>query len=42
MILAHLAIVGVDHLLLQQLGQLTEDNAVIQPVHQTVCCEVQA
>lgn len=39
---AHLAIVGVDHLLLQQLCQLTEENAVIQPVHQTVCCEVQA
>lgn len=38
---AHLAIIGVDHLLLQQLCQLTEENAVIQPAHQTVCCEVQ-
>lgn len=36
----HLAIVDVNHLILEQLCQLTEENAVIQPLHQTVSCEV--
>lgn len=39
-LLQHLAIVGVHHLVLEQLCQLTEENAVIQPLHQTIHCEV--
>lgn len=36
----HLAIVDMDHLILQRLCQLTEKDAVIQPLHQTVSSEV--
>lgn len=39
-VLQHLAIIGVGHLVLDQLCQLTEENTVIQPFHQTVCCKV--
>lgn len=39
-LLQHLAIVVVDHFVLQQLCELTEQNAIIQPLHQTVCCEI--
>lgn len=38
--LQHLAIVAMDHLILQRLCQLTEKDAVIQPLHQTVSSEV--
>lgn len=30
----------MDHLFLEQLRELTEEHTVIQPLHQTVCCEV--
>lgn len=39
-LLQHLAIVVVDHFVLQQLCKLTEQNAIIQPLHQTVRCEI--
>lgn len=38
----HLAVAGVDHFLLQQLSQPTEENAVVQPVHQAVGRELRA
>lgn len=36
----YLAIVGTHHLVLQQLCQLTEDDTVVQLVHQSFCCDV--
>lgn len=41
MILQHLVAAGEDHLLLELLCQLTEENTIIQLFHQTVCSEVQ-
>lgn len=38
----HLAVAALDHLVLQQPRQLAEEDAVVQPVHQAVSCEVRA